>query len=74
MSLNKDEIPLTDEQEVSELKRFTYVATLEFYAFDEGDANQMLQDYLEDMVSTGLEYPDSWALDPFCEDKDDEDD
>jgi len=52
-------------------KLYTFIATLEFEAESQDSAEQMLQDYLE-YADTGLEYPDSWALDPMCEDKDGE--
>jgi len=54
-------------------KLYTFIATLEFEAINQDSAEQMLQDYLE-YADTGLEYPDSWALDPMCEDVEDEDD
>ena len=53
------------------MKRFEYIATLAFDAETEEEADKMLQEYLED-GDTGLEYPDSWALDPMCEDKEGE--
>jgi len=49
-----------------EMKRFEYIATLAFDALTQEDADKMLQEYLED-GDTGLEYPDSWALDPTCD-------
>ena len=48
------------------MKRFTYIATLEFDAETEEEADQMLQEYLEE-GENGLDYPDSWALDPTCD-------
>jgi len=55
-------------------KLYTFVASLQFEAYSQESAEQMLQDYLE-YADTGLEYPDSWALDPLSgEDMEDEDD
>jgi len=50
-----------------EMKRFEYIATLAFDAYTQEEADEMLQEYLEDEVNSGLEYPDSWALDPTCD-------